>query len=71
MTVETDGDSSLMRSYLAVRWRRLSVFLSVMQLPVQVLEHVLVALLGVHDFLEKTKSNIPKISTSRNLSCES
>lgn len=39
--------------YLAVGGGRLSVLLGVMQLPVQVLEHVLVALLCVHDFLRK------------------
>lgn len=50
MLVET-GDEHMTDCYLAVRSRRLSVFLSMMHLPVKVLEHVLVAFLGVHDFL--------------------
>ena len=47
--------------YLAVRSRRLSVFLSMMELPVQVLEHVLVAFLRVHYFLQEAKTKTFKI----------
>lgn len=48
-----------MMFYLAVGGRRLSVLLGVMQLSVQVLEHVLVAFLCVHNFLHKrTKGKV-------------
>lgn len=51
--------------YLAVRSRRLSVLLSVMHLPVEVLEHVLVALLGVHYFLQRTENRSQSQRLSR------
>ena len=54
-------EQNITKFYLAVRSRRLSVFLSVMQLPVKVLEHVLVAFLSVHYFLEKKKQNMFRI----------
>lgn len=52
MCMEMSYNNDIMISYLAVRSRRLSVFLSMVQLPIKVLEHVLVAFLGMHYFLE-------------------
>ncbi len=53
--MEMVDEHNIVICYLAVGSRRLSVFLSMMQLPVKVLEHVLVAFLCVHYFLEKIK----------------
>lgn len=53
--MEMDDERNIIMRYLAVGGRRLSVFLSMMELPVEVLEHVLVAFLCVHDFLERKK----------------
>lgn len=64
-----DEQTNTAMCYLAVGGRRLSVFLSMMELPVKVLEHVLVAFLCVHYFLEKKKKKNIESQKSIRLMC--